>query len=134
MITNFWGALSQKQRKMTFREITNQDSKIFFRRWGSLDFENKGNFWINCVCVKTFASWHTHKRALHHGIPTKRYWHHGLNMCDGTIVNKLCIYTLVWDICIIRNCICIFVKKHLYHNQKSRLASRFACIHRKIDI
>ena len=32
MITNFFGALSQKRRKnkkMTFREITNQDLKIF---------------------------------------------------------------------------------------------------------
>ena len=27
-------------------------------------FENKGNFWINCVCIKAFVSWYTHKEAF----------------------------------------------------------------------
>ena len=44
VITNFLGALSQK-KKMTFREITNQDSKIFFKcmMMGQLNKKRKEN-------------------------------------------------------------------------------------------
>ena len=80
-----------------------------------------------------FVSKHSHhgiptRGHLHHGIPTKRHLHHVLNMCADTIMDKLCISITAWDIYIIRICIPIFVKKHLYQNQKSRLASHFACI------
>ena len=64
---------------------------------------------------------------LHHCIPTRGHshhgtlpWehsHHGINMRTSTIMNKLYISIFAWDTCIIRNCICIFVKKHLYQNQ-----------------
>ena len=111
----------------------------------------------------TFASWHPYKKHLHHDIPIRRHLHHKiflhlhlcketfasrLNMCAGTIMDKLCICTLAWDICIMKftslkgdMCIiwtfhiCIIVKSICIRNKKkSRLASHFACIHRKVDI
>ena len=87
------------------------------------------------------------------GIYTTRFLHFHLcketfasqlNMCAGTIMDKLCIYTFVWDICIMKftslkgdMCIiwtfhiCILVKNISIENEKSRLASHFVCIHRK---
>ena len=71
----FLGALSQK-KKMTFREITNQDLKILlFQALRSLDFENKGNFWINCVRVKTFTF------AYPQGDICIKEWKFGLASC-----------------------------------------------------
>ena len=58
-----------------------------------------------------------------------------LNMCAGTIMDKLCIYTLAWDFCIMKFAslkgdmciiwafrICILVKSICIENGKSRLA------------
>ena len=66
-------------------------------------------------------------------ISVRRHLHHGLNACTGIIMNKLCIYTLAWDICIIWTFrIYILVKSICIRNEKSRLASHFVCIHRKL--
>ena len=60
VITNFFRALSKK--KDDFSGIINQVLKIcWFQALRKPRFENKRNFWINCVCIKTFALWHTHK-------------------------------------------------------------------------
>ena len=68
-----------------------------------------------------------------------------LNMCTDTIMDKLCICTLAWDICIMKIaslkgdmciiwifCICILVKIICIENEKFRLALHVVCIHRKL--
>ena len=104
--------------------------KIFwFQALWKPRFKNKGNFWIICVCIKTFASRHTHKGAftswhtymnicimtylhehLHHGIPTKGHLHHDipirkflhLHPCKGTLASQLnmCTGTIIDKLCI----------------------------------
>ena len=76
-----------------------------------------------------FASKHSH-----HGILIRRHLHHGLNMCTGTIMDKLCICTSASDIYIIWTFrICILVKSVCIRNEKkSRLASHCVCIHKKL--
>ena len=141
-------------------------------------FENKGNFWINCVFIKAFVSWYTHKGAfafiaylqedIHimtylqrdifimtyplKGICTIRFLHFHLcketfasrlNICPGTIMDKLCICTPAWDICIMKIAslkgdmciirtfrICILVKKkrHLHGKWKIYTCITF-CLH-----
>ena len=56
-----------------------------------------------------------------------------LNMCASTIMDKLCICIPAWDICIIWTFhICILVKSICIRNGKSRLASHFVCVHKKL--
>ena len=93
VITNFLGALSQKEDD--FSGIVNQALRIFwFQALRKPRFENKGNFWINCVCTKALrvmiylqggicihcipTSEH-----LHHDIPTWTFtsWHTYMNIC-----------------------------------------------------
>ena len=57
VITNFFGSLKSKGRWL----FNKSSVKIFwFQALWKPRFENKRNFWINCVCIKTFASWHTY--------------------------------------------------------------------------
>ena len=108
----------------------------------------------------TFTSWHTHQGNIRitvysqgdicimtyplKGICTARHLHlhfykktfaSRLNMCTDTIMDKLCICTPAWDICIMKitslkgdMCIiwtfriCILVKSICIGNGKSRLA------------
>ena len=71
----FFGALSQKEDD--FSGIINQVLRIFwFQALWKPCFENKENFWINCVCIKTFASRHTSWGHSHHDIPTRGHLHH----------------------------------------------------------
>ena len=130
---------------MTFREITNQDLKIFLFQmlrkpwfWKQREFLNKlclrqsiciMAFLYRDICIMTYPL-----EDICISISVRRHLHHGLNACTGIVMNKLCIFIPTWDICIIKNCICIFVKEHLYQKQKSRRASHFSYIHRKIDI
>ena len=75
VITNFLGALSQKEDDFSW--IINQVLRIFwFQTLRKSRFENKGNFWIKCVCIKTFMSWHPYKKHLHHDMPIRRHSHH----------------------------------------------------------
>ena len=61
VITNFFGSLKSKKRD-DFSGIINQALRIFwFQALRKPRFENKGNVWIKCVCIKASASWHTHK-------------------------------------------------------------------------
>ena len=63
VITNFLGVLSQKEDDFSW--IINQVLRIFwFQALWKPRFENKGNFWINCVCIKALVSWYTHKGAF----------------------------------------------------------------------
>ena len=154
MITNFLGALSQKEDD--FSGIINKLWEYFdFRRSRSLVLKIKGI--LNKVCLHqsihvmiypqeeicihyipkgtfasrhtyngTFTSWHTHKGAfaswhpykkhLHHDIPIRRHLHHKilhlhlgketfasrLDMCVGTIMDKICNRIPAWDICIMK--------------------------------
>ena len=59
----FFGALSKKEDDFSW--IINQVLRIFwFQALRKPRFENKGNFWIKCVCIKAFVSWYTHRRAF----------------------------------------------------------------------
>ena len=85
VITKFFGSLKLKGRWL-FKN-NKLSLKIFWLQalWKPC-FENKRNFWINCVCIKAFVSWYTHKGAfafiaylkghLHHCIPTRLHSHH----------------------------------------------------------
>ena len=66
-------------------------------------FENKENFWINCVCIKAFATWHTLKETfafiaypsgyLHHCIPTRGHSHHKRTSHNGMHQGNIYIMT-----------------------------------------
>ena len=59
----FLGALSQKEDDFSW--IINQVLRIlWFQLLWKPHFENKGNFWINCVCIKALVSWYTYKGAF----------------------------------------------------------------------
>ena len=88
MITNFFGSLKSKRRWL-FRNNKLSLKIFWFQALRKPRFENKGNFWINYVCIKAFASLHAHKRAFaslhtykrtlghsHHDISTRRHLHH----------------------------------------------------------
>ena len=62
VITNFSGSLKSKGRWL-FRNNKLSLKILWFQALWKPCFENKGNFWINCVCVKAFASWHSYKRT-----------------------------------------------------------------------
>ena len=67
VITNFLWALSQKEDDFSW--TINQVLRIFwFQALWKPRFENKRNFWINCVCIKAFASWHAPSGHLHHSL------------------------------------------------------------------
>ena len=59
----FFGSLNQKEDDFSW--IINQVLRIFwFQALRKPRFENKGNFWIDYVCIKAFVSWYTHKGAF----------------------------------------------------------------------
>ena len=142
MITNFLRALSKK-KKMTFREITNQDLKIFLFQtlrkpwfWKQKEFLNKlclrQNICIMAypqggICIMTCPL-----EDICISISVRRHLHYGLNACTGIIMNKLCIYTPAWDICIMKIAFASLLESICVRNEKSRLTSHFVCIHRKL--
>ena len=122
VITIFLGALSQKWDDFSW--IINQVLRIFwFQAFRKPHFENKGNFWINCVCIKEFVSWYTHKWAFafitylqedihvmaypYKGIfaswhPYKKHSHHGMPIRRHLHHKTFCIY--------------ISTRRHLHHD------------------
>ena len=78
-------ARSSDSKSMPHSEISNSDHQFFgslkskrgwpfgnnkpnleniFQALRRTHFENKENFWINCLCVKAFMSWHTPNGAF----------------------------------------------------------------------
>ena len=143
VITNFLGALSKK-KKMTFWEIASQDLKIFLFQTLRMPWFWKQREFLNKLCLRQNIRIMTYPQGgicimtcpLEHiciSISVRRHLHPGLNTCIGIIMNKLCICTPAWDICIIWTFhICILIKSVCNKNEKSRLASHFVCIHRKL--
>ena len=63
VITHFFESLKSKRRWLFKNNKLNL--KIFwFQALRKPRFENKENFWINCVCIKAFVSWYIHKGAF----------------------------------------------------------------------
>ena len=65
---------------MTFSWIINQVLRIFsFQALWKPRFENKRNFWINCVCTKAFCVMIYLQRGICiHCIPTRGHSRHGI--------------------------------------------------------
>ena len=98
MITNFFGSLKPKRRWL-FKNNKLSLKIFWFQALWKPHFENKRNFWINCVCTKAFrvmaypqGDVGIHcipKRAstfityihehLHHDIPTRGHLHHDIH-------------------------------------------------------
>ena len=78
VITNFLRALSQKEDDFSW--IINQVLRIFwFQALWKPRFENKRNFWLNCVCTKAFRVMiYLQGGICIHCIPTRGHLHHGI--------------------------------------------------------
>ena len=76
---SFLGALSKK-KKDDFLGIINQVLRIFwFQALWKPHFENKRNFWINCVCTKAFCVMiYLQGGICIHCIPTRGRSRHGI--------------------------------------------------------
>ena len=103
----------------------------------ALRHANKGTFASRHTYKGTFASQHTYKRGIYimtyplEGICITRHWHlhlckktfaSRLNMCVGTIMDKLYICTPTSDICIKK--IASLKKRHVHHTDISHLHPR----------
>ena len=69
---------------------------------------------------------------IHITISVSRHLHHGLNVGTSIIMNKLCISIPAWDICIMEIAFASLSGSICIRNKKSRLASCFVCIHRRL--
>ena len=95
VITNFFGSLKSKGRWLF---MNNKSSvKIFwFQALWKPRFENKRNFWINCVCTKAFHNMTYIHEHLHHGIPTRGHLRHDIHTWTFTSWHtcmSICIMT-----------------------------------------
>ena len=78
MITNFFGSLKSKRRWL-FRNNKLSLNIFWFQTLRKPRFQNKRNFWINCVCIKAFVLWYTHKGGICiHCIPTRGHSRHDI--------------------------------------------------------
>ena len=126
VITNFLGALSQKENDFSW--IINQVLKIFwFQALRKPRFKNKGNFWIKCVCIKAFVSWYTHRRAFTSSYTHKDtsvswhasrgHTHHGMH--QGYICITACQQGYICITAYLQGYICITTylqKGYLHHD------------------
>ena len=103
--------------------------KIFwFQALWKPPFENKKNFWINCVCIKAFVSWYTHKGAFAficiHCIPKKASA--SLHTYKGTLAS--------WHIPKGAFAFIAYLKGYLHHCIPTRVHSHYCMHHKDIRI